>query len=735
MRLQAGAFSLLVSMTKILRTNQKISPAIHMYTHFISQLTHLNNKRRRNHSASLYSLSGIATALAFLLTAIPGSLTAETVIDLAPMVIVAPNVPTVETAIPGNTIRSAKPIDLASILAAEMPAAALSRKSPLAGDLVLRGMSRDNVLITVDDASSFCACPNRMDPPAFHVSSQQIESVRIRTGPFTVEQGGTVGGALFVKTTSPSNEPFARAYAFMGSHDYHAAGLTLGSPLTDDNWFTVGGVYYQDGNVYQDGDGTLFTQLPGTNYLPEYVDGKSFEVISADAKVSYDLSDKGVVNINYGYQNAKNVLYPGLKMDSPSDVMNRASIGISKPLQTSWADEWSASFAYSNVEHDMVDSFRTSSQMNPMFAARGYMMRTIAESLSLGARINAKKTWENSHLRYGSDLKRRIWDADNVLGPNTNDMLPDVAVDTLGFWAVYEARLADIAWESGVRVDFSTSEARDNIDFVQEIRGTDTNKRNDVLPSAYVMGSKEFENNWSLYGGLGFATRTPDAQERYMNLDRPMMNPDWVGNPDLDPTHNTEIQFGTRWADEKSSFSASVFHAWLDDYIYLHRFTNGMRQATSYANIDARLYGFSLDASTNTTDYLRFEAGIAWQKGIKTDAPFSSNDVLAEVPPLKGRVAAIISRNDWTLNFNVQFQDDLSRVDPDLNEYLLDGWWTANLSASWQINENVSLSGGVENIMDEAYSVANAFLRDPFSSGVLVNEPGRFFYARVSMEL
>lgn len=35
---------------------------------------------------------------------------------------------------------------------------------------------------------------------------------------------------------------------------------------------------------------------------------------------------------------------------------------------------------------------------------------------------------------------------------------------------------------------------------------------------------------------------------------------------------------------------------------------------------------------------------------------------------------------------------------------------------------------------DKTYAVSNAFVRDPFRAGVVVNEPGRFFFLRAGLE-
>lgn len=658
------------------------------------------------------------------------------VYELEPVVVVAPNLWRPESEVYRESIRSAKPVDLAAILSSQLPAAALTRKGPLAGDIVLRGFTRDNVVITVDDNQTFCACPNRMDPPAFHVSSQQIEAVSVRTGPFSVDQGGSVGGAIAVRTSPPSGEPMGRLYGYYGSFDYFATGITGGYPFSD-NLNGLGGFYYQRGGVYEDGDGVRFTQLPGTNYQPQFFDETAFEVYTAEVKTAYTLDNDATVTINYAFQDAQDVFYPGLQMDAPSDTMNRASIVFQLPVELDIADEIEASIGFSHVDHDMRDSFRTSvNNMGGAFAARGYFMRTQAESLFLSGRLEFNKVLaDDAHLRYGIDIKRRYWDANNIIGNQTNDLLPDTVNDSAGIWSVYERRSGVWAFETGARFDLGRSEANQDISFLQGVRGTDTNERNDILPSAYGLISRELTNSLDAYAGVGFASRMPDPQERYMNLNRPMANPDWVGNPDLNPVRNLEVQGGLQWNSEHVDARISAFHAWVFDYIYLAQLNVAPGGATSYDNIDARIYGVSADAGWNLSDQLRLETGLAWQEGVKESRPVNStNDVLGEVPPLRARFAAILAHEDFSAKAECQFQEDYDRVDPDLGEEPIDGWFVLNLAASYRFTEKLSLSAGVDNVFDTNYAVTNAFVRDPFRSGVVVNEPGRFAFARVGVE-
>lgn len=653
--------------------------------------------------------------------------------ELEPFVVVAPHPWQPGSELSPQRFHTAQPVDLAAILSAQLPAAALTRKGPLAGDIVLRGFSRDNVLITVDDNKTFCACPNRMDPPAFHVSSQQIEAVSVRTGPFRVDQGGSIGGSVAVRTTAPSDATFARVYAYGGSFDYFASGLTSGTSLSE-GWSVLGGAYYQQGGVYTDGEGVRLTELPGTNYIPAYREVEAFQVFTAELKTAYSWGEAASLTLNYAYQDAQDVLYPGLRMDAPSDRMNRASIALRLPLSIPLADAIDLSLAYSNVDHDMRDTARTSlNNMGGAFVERGYFMRTQANSRYQGARlVLQKELGAEALLRYGVDFQRREWQADNLIGNQANPMLPDTRSDTLGAWIVYEQRGDQWAGELGLRVDTAQSRARADLSFVQQLLGTSTNARNDTLPSLYALFSRTFNDQVQAYVGVGMASRLPDPQERYLNLNRPMANPDWVGNPDLDPVHNLEIQGGVRWQQADWSASLSAFQAWLSDYIYLTQLEVTPGGATSYTNLDARIYGGSFDLGWQPQSSLRIETGLAWQEGVRNHPTTgTTNQVLGEVPPLRARLAVRGQWEDLFIQAEMQAQAPLDRIDPALGETPLDGWMVLNLAASYRCNEYLSLSGGVDNALDAQYAVANAFVRDPFRAGVIVPEPGRFWFVRV----
>ncbi|RME68843.1 MAG: TonB-dependent receptor [Verrucomicrobia bacterium] len=633
-------------------------------------------------------------------------------------------------------ITLSKPVDIAEVLAGQTPSVGFVRKGPVAGDFVLRGLGRDNVQVAVDGCAMHGACPNRMDPPAFHVSAQQIERIVVRSGPFNVEHGGTVGGSVRIETRSIGDATAAGAAAYAGSWGYYSGmahgGGRLGALRAN------GGISLQQGGVYRDGDGTRFTELAGTNFRPEYRETTAFRIFQLQGRATYEAGEAGEVTLAGGFNRSSDVLYPGLKMDTLRDESWRASAAWSRAIDGGLFSRITVEGHFSGVYHDMRDSFRLTAT-NPMFSGRGFMMRTLAWSRTAELRAIGEGTWSGGTLRAGLDHSERRWDADNLVMVQANDMLPDVLVRRTGAFVANTWEREGTSVETGVRLDLATAKARGDLAFTQAAHGTTTNRRRDGLTSAYVLAQRAIADGWRAYAGLGHGQRLPDPQERYFNLNRPMMRGDWVGNPDLDPVRATEVQAGIAGAAGTWTVKGSLFHSWLNDYVYLARLEPAPgspanpANTRSYRNIDARLFGAELTATWMPAEAWRAEFGAAFQRGTRDRSlPGNTSDVLGEVPETKLRAALEWTPGEWRLRAAVAGAFDQDRVDPDLAEVPVDGWMTVDVLVSRQIGAAWLVTVGCENLFDETYRLHNAYLRDPFAAGVVVNEPGRFLYMRAS---
>ena len=121
----------------------------------------------------------------------------------------------------------------------------------------------------------------------------------------------------------------------------------------------------------------------------------------------------------------------------------------------------------------------------------------------------------------------------------------------------------------------------------------------------------------------------------------------------LNETVNREIDLGTEHTVGNFHIKATVFYSDLKDYIYAYSKSNGMSSVTSYANIDARMYGGDISADYLLNNEWSIQSGIAYQKGVKKDiaqldavSSLTQTDKdLAEIPPMKGRVALVFDNS------------------------------------------------------------------------------------------
>lgn len=308
-------------------------------------------------------------------------------------------------------------------------------------------------------------------------------------------------------------------------------------------------------------------------------------------------------------------------------------------------------------------------------------------------------------------------------------MLPDVLSTTLGGYAQGQF-IFDSGWtlEVGGRLDLFSSEARGDTALLQARQG-----RADDYESVEASGFASFRYQWTesvaLFAGLGSVARAPNPQELYIQVDKPMANPDWLGNPGLDAPRSTEVTAGIEWFKDDFDSRIRVFHSWLDDYIYPVAI-NGMQ---TYANLDARLYGIEWSTRYHFNDEWSLSAGLACQFGLKDRDGTTGNDRdLAEIPPLRLQTALQYETAEMLYKLEARASDSQDRIDPGLNEQNLGSWWTLSFYARRNIGKHWSLSAAVENIFDQDYALHNAQVRNPFSDFTVVNEPGRILKLSLS---
>jgi iron complex outermembrane receptor protein len=607
------------------------------------------------------------------------------------------------------------------------------RKGGIANEVVLRGLQSRDLNVLIDGQRVYGACPNHMDPAAFHVDFAEVDRVEVGRGPFDVKNQGALGGTVNVVTRKPERGWHATPTLSAGSFGLMSGSLT--ASRGGDRLSALAGYSHRESLPYRDGNGRRFTEL--ANYRPEAQDDRAFSIGTAWGRVVWAPAAGHQVDLAYTRQDSGAVLYPYLQMDALWDDTDRVNLRYEATGLGARRASVRAQGYFTQVDHWMTDERRTSS----LARARAYSMGTLADTRTVGGKAEAVL----GGLTLGAEAYERRWDATNEMagsGYAPQAMIPDVRVRVGGVFGEYLRSLGHgLALSGGARLDWARSQADPdlaNAILYHAYQDTRSLAASDTLPAAKLRLAWR-RGAWGLAAGVGHAPRVPEASERYLALKR--MGTDWVGNPDLVPARNTAVDVAAGYARAGFRVDLGLYASRVSDYITVYDqarrgvfpgVTNAM--ARSFANVDASLVGGELGWSlpiafgrvfvSGDVSYVRGEQDGDAARGIAAGP-------LAEMPPLRGRVAA--RYDDGRLFGSVEgvFAADQERVDASLNEARTPGWGTMNASAGLR-RGRLGLAVGLTNALDRLYVEHLSYQRDPFRTGARVPEPGRSFFANAS---
>jgi iron complex outermembrane receptor protein len=602
------------------------------------------------------------------------------------------------------------------------------RKGGIANDVVLRGFYRDNINVLIDDDRVYGACPNRMDPPAFHVDFSQVERIEVIKGPFDVRHQGSMAGLVNIITKKPEKGFHLKLNASAGSFNF--INLSPVVSYADDKLGILVGYSYRYSKPYKDGDGKKITEY--ANYKPQFMNSKAFEINTYWTKLGFKPIKNHSVEFSYTKQDARHVLYPYLRMDAIYDKTDRFNMnyqidGISDTLKS-----LKFHLYYTKVDHLMNSRYRT-----------GMFMQTDAKSKTYGGRLEANL----GDLTLGFEAYKRNWDAVTFLQALGFDQssIPDVDTESFGLYGEYKRNLSDkLRLVAGLRLDTTKTKAdssKANTDLYYDYKNTRSTSKTDTYPSGNVQLFYELQKGTELFVGLGHSVRVPDAQERYFALRRPaMVGSDWVGNPELKPSRNTELDLGIKHSTDKALIKATAFYSFVQDYITVHNQSkvNNVSgtpnsQARSYENVDAQFFGGEVDLRLSLTQELFLFGGMSYVQARKETKPEKNirSSKVAEIPPLKTRLALRYDKGIYFGEVETILSATQNRVDTDLNEQKTSGYGVVNVKVGGNF-KGFTITAGIDNLFDKKYFEHLSYLRDPFATGVKVPEPGRTFYVNAS---
>ncbi|MCC6989567.1 MAG: TonB-dependent receptor, partial [Acidobacteria bacterium] len=182
------------------------------------------------------------------------------------------------------------------------------RKGGIASDVVVRGLQSRDLNVLIDGQRLYGACPNHMDPPAFHVDFSEVERVDVGKGPFDVRYQGSLGGVVNVVTRRPETGWHATTALGVGSYGFvnpSVTGSYGGARLS-----VLGGTSYRQSAPYENGRGQRFTD--GAGYRANAEDSDAFRAATAWARTAWSPAAGHQVEASVTRQQTDHILYPYL---------------------------------------------------------------------------------------------------------------------------------------------------------------------------------------------------------------------------------------------------------------------------------------------------------------------------------------------------------------------------------------------------------------------------------------
>ncbi len=629
----------------------------------------------------------------------------------------------------GEEVKSA---DVADALSKNMPSVTLVRRSAIANDIIVRGLKKDNISVTIDGAKLYGACPNRMDPPISHVLANNIDYIEVVEGPYDVTESGAMGASVKVHTLEPKEGLSGDVNLGLGRWNYRKLSTYISGGSETFKFELSASTEISD--QYKDGNGYSMSQqldeyikthpkIAPFAYQDRYKDMEAYTKSTFMGKLYWSITDNQELQLGYTANRSDDVMYPNSKMDADYDDSDLFDVAYEIKNLSKYSDKLLFQYYKTKVDHPMSTRYRViaTSPTNTMGIVKHWLQSEVE-----GGRIENSFKLDSHSIVSGIDFSSRNWDGkyymhDNIEFPAAKvHSIYDVDTDILGLYIKDSYILGDATWDFGIRYDHT------NIDTP---RVGDRDRDYDSV-SGNIMLHYNISENTTLFGGVGTATRVPDPKELYYRNKMGKL----IGNPNLDLVRNYEIDAGVMLSYGDVSMKFKGYYNYMKDAILFNSTING--GMGSYENVDAYIYGVEISGIYNFSDNLYFDMALSYSRG-KKDNPLTgqSDTDMPDIAPMHFRVGMT-----WEAMSDITFKADVlasarwDKIDSDNGEQIIGGWGVVNLKLQKTWESGLELTVGVDNLFDKTYSVSNTYKDLTLITGgipMILNEPGRYVYTNI----
>lgn len=588
-------------------------------------------------------------------------------------------------------------------------------RGPYAREPGVAGFTSGQINVTIDGMKMFGACTDKMDPITSYVEPVNLVSINYPFGTNGAIYGSTVGGTYNMQLQLPQLNTFYTEVG--GSYESAAQGKVAYAKINygKEKWaYRVSGVY-RDFQTYTNGNGN---KVPFTQY-------RKWNMHNS---LLYKTTKGQTLKLDVILDDAYDIGYPALPMDVALAQGRIYAVTYSAP-STHTKFRYLKAKIYANTVYHLMDD----SQRDSLYIVENQFD---GQSDSVYMRMDMPG-WSNTYggfaqanlvLNSNSWFKFKVenytnWSKaemtmymNNLSNPGEPPMFvetwPENLRNVAGVFASYTQQFNDLILEAAARADVSTSQLLTDQGKKQfEILGYDVQKTF-VMPvyTLHFSANWEVSNRTDLVFGAGYGQRLPTLSEQFgFYLFNAQDGYDYIGNPDLKPEKALNFQLNYVYTHPKLKINWHNQIHWLRDYIYgqskpeygpLNLYASGLKQ---YVNLPgATLFSSTAQLLYKPVKWLELVDMFQYYFG-----QFDSDQPMPLIAPVKNRFSVTYRKPLWYLQAENELSAAQNRIDEDFGEIPTAGFSLIHIRGGCTFNTRkllVSLTAGVENIFDRAYS-------------------------------
>ncbi|AMC12070.1 hypothetical protein Lupro_12720 [Lutibacter profundi] len=605
----------------------------------------------------------------------------------------------------------------------------IAKKGAYASEPVFRSFRFEQLNIQYDGGMKVLnACPNRMDPITTHVIPEEIEKIEIVKGPFTVRFGQNFGGIINLVTKTPDRNKLGVHGSIEGGYETNGNNLVSGASVifvgkkVDLNFNGS----YRDFGDYTDGNGI---EVPS-----------SFRTTDYSIKVGVNPTDNQRLQFSWRQSFSRDIDHAGLPMDSPYDDSYLTGIDYKINELSEKISSFTVKVFYSYVDHLMTNEGRPTFMM--VDAA------TPVESWTYGGKAELVLSLsDNSKLYTGIDANiidrkgnrtRIVKMMNGMVLPNPmtfyDKVWQDANLDDIGLFAEGKFKIEDYTTlTTGVRADFIATSLDDPAANFEALYGGAINDKTETNISANI-SVKYQKNGFQTQLAFGRGVRTASMVERYINHFNVGVDPyEYVGNPNLKPEVNNQIELSFFKNFKNIFIGASFFHSFLEDYITavvtdiprVYMPTTPPTVTKQFINVDkASQTGFEFTFNVKASEKISFTSDVSYTRAQNNDF----DEPIPQIPPFKANLGAKYESNNYWVLLSSRLVAAQNRISTTFMEEKTPGFGTLDLRFGFEPSRRLSVGAAVLNIFDKAYyEHLNFSYQNSNTLSGRIFEPGRNF--------